>query len=98
MLLLMDPSPCHVGRVSSFQPGGPGSIPGGVRYFNLSWDWVCVFCVLSCVVLGRGPDIVLTTHSGRSALVYLPSVLVQSLLLPYRPLTHGHLTCKSLGV
>ena len=43
----------------------------------------CVFfvCVLSSVVFGGGPDIVLTTHSGRPALVYLSSVLVQRLLL-----------------
>ena len=60
-----------------------------------------VVCPLSvfCPVLsfGGGPDIVLTTHSGRPALVYLSSVLVQRLLLPYRHLTHGHLACRSLG-
>ena len=39
-------------------------------------------CVLSRVVFGGGPDIVLTTHSGWPALVYLSSVLVQTLLLP----------------
>ena len=39
-------------------------------------------CVLSCAVSGGGTDIVLTTHSGRSALVYLSSVLVHSQLLP----------------
>ena len=44
-------------------------------------------CFLSCVVFGGGPDIVLTTHSGRPALVYLSSVLVQRLLLSYRHLT-----------
>ena len=43
---------------------------------------VCVLCVLSCIVFGGGPDNVLTTHSGRPALVYLSSVLVQRLLLP----------------
>ena len=40
-----------------------------------------VLCVLSCVVSGGGPDIVLTTHSGRPAFVYLSSVLFHSLLL-----------------
>ena len=30
---------------------------------------VCVLCVLSCVVSLGGPDIVLTTHLGRLALV-----------------------------
>ena len=73
-----------VGRVSAFQPGCPGSIPGGVRNFNFCPGIGCVsfVCVLSCVVFGGGPDIVLTTHSGRPALVYLSSVLVQRLLLP----------------
>ena len=54
---------------------GPGLIPGGV-------GCVSFVCVLSYVVFGGGPDIVLTTHSGRPALVYLSSVLVQRLLLP----------------
>ena len=40
-------------------------------------------CVLSCVVFGGGPDIVLTTHSGRPALVYLSTVLVQRPALVY---------------
>ena len=43
---------------------------------------LCVLCVLSCVVSGGGPDIVLTTRSARPALVYLSSVLVHNLLLP----------------
>ena len=73
-----------VGRVPAFQTGGPGLIPGRVRNFNLCSGIGCVsfLCILSCVVFGGGPDIVLTTHSGRPALVYLSSVLVQRLLLP----------------
>ena len=43
---------------------------------------VCPMSLLSCVVSGGGPDIVLTTHSGRPALVYLSSVLVHRQLLP----------------
>ena len=39
------------------------------------------FCVLSCVVSGGGSDIVLTTHSGSPALLYLSRVLVHSQLL-----------------
>ena len=72
-----------IGSVPAFQPGSPGSIPGGVRNFNLCPGIGCVsfVCVLSCVVIGGGPDIVLTTHSGRPALVYLSSVLVKILLL-----------------
>ena len=38
--------------------------------------------VLFYVVFGGGPNIVLTTYSGRPALVYLSSVLVQRMLLP----------------
>ena len=72
-----------VGRVPAFQPSGPGYFPGWVRNFNIySWDWVCVFCVLSSAVSGGDPDIVLTTHSGRPALMYLSNILVLSLLLP----------------
>ena len=62
------------GRAPAFQPSGPGSIPGGVRNFN-SYP-------LSCAVSGGGPDIVLTTHLGRPALVYLSSVPVHRQLLP----------------
>ena len=46
-----------------------------------------VFCPV-CVRRVGGPDIVLTTHSGRPALVCLSSVLVHNLLLPYRYLPH----------
>ena len=44
---------------------------------------VCVsfVCILSCVVSGDGPDIVLATHLERSALVYQSSVQVNGLLL-----------------
>ena len=69
-----------VGRVPAFQPGDPVSIPGGVRNFNSYPEIECMFFVLSCAVSGGGLDIVLTTHSGRPALVYLSSVLVNSLL------------------
>ena len=60
------------------------SNPAGVRNFNFCPGIGCVsfVCVLSCIVSGSGPDIVLTTHSGRPALVYLSSVLVPRLLLP----------------
>ena len=73
-----------VGRVPVFQPAGPGSIPGSVMNFNFCPEIGCVFfvSVLYSVVSGGGPEIVLTTHSGRPAFVYLSSVLVQSLLLP----------------
>ena len=83
--------------VSTFQPGGPGSIPGGVRNFNFYPGTGCVLCVLSDVVSGGDPDIVLTTYSGRPAIVYLSSVMVHSLLLPYRHIRHEHLGCKFLG-
>ena len=71
-----------VGRVHAFQLGGPGGITGGVRNFNFCSGIGCVsfVCVLSCVVFGGGRDVVLTTHSGRPALVYVSSVLVQRLV------------------
>ena len=72
-----------VGRVPALKPVSPGSIPDKVRNFNFCPGIGCVssVCVLSCVVSGGHPDIVLTTHSARPALVYLSSVLVQRLLL-----------------
>ena len=81
-----------VGRVPAFLPSDLGSIPGRVRNFNSYPGIGCVsfVCVLSCAVSIRGPDLVLITHSGRSALVYLSSVLGY--------LTHGHLSYKSWGV
>ena len=36
-----------VGRVPAFQPGGLGSIPGGVRNFNFCPGNVCVLCLCS---------------------------------------------------
>ena len=83
-----------VGKVPSFQPSFDFRFPGGVRNFNSYPGIGCVsfVCVLSWAVSGRGPDIVLNTHSGRPALVYLSSVLVHRQL----HLTHGHLGCKSL--
>ena len=60
------------------------AIPGGMRNFNSYPGIGCLpfVCVLSCVVSGGRSDIGLTTHSGRSALVYLSSVLVHRQLLP----------------
>ena len=46
-----------VGSVPGFQPGGPGSIPGGVRIFNFYPGIGCVSFVLYFVVSGGGPDI-----------------------------------------
>ena len=47
-----------------------GSIPGGVKNFNLYLGTGCVsFVFLFCVVSFSGPHIVLTTFSGRPAIV-----------------------------
>ena len=54
-------------------------------------------CVLFCVVSGCGPDIVLTTHSGRLALCILRVCWSIVCCSPYRPLNLGHLDCKSRG-
>ena len=74
-------SPGELPLVPAFLPGGLGSIPGRVRNFNFCPGIGCVYfvCVLSCLVFCGGPDVVLTTHSGMPALVYLSSVLVQRL-------------------
>ena len=58
-------------RVPPFQPGG-------VRNFNFYPQIGYVLCVLSCVVFGGGPDIVLTIHSWRLTFVYMSSVGPQS--------------------
>ena len=66
-------------------PSNPraGFIPGRVRNFSFYPGIRCVslVCVLSCVISGDWPHIMLTTHSGWPALVYLSSVLAHSLLL-----------------
>ena len=84
-----------VGRVPAFQPGGPGSIPGGVRNFNFCPGIGCVSFVF-CPVLSLAEARHCADPTFREA---RPCVLVQRLFLPpYRHLTHGHLACKSLGV
>ena len=54
--------------------------------------------VLSCVVSRSGLDILLSTDSGRFALVHRPSDLIHTLCFPYRLLTRSHLGCKFRGV
>ena len=71
-----------VGRVPAFQPGASGSISGGIRNFNsILGLGASLACVLFCDVSSGRPDIVLTTHSGRPAIVFLSSVLVHSQVL-----------------
>ena len=67
-------------RVPDFQPGGPGSIPDGVRDFNFypGTRFVSSVCALSCGVSGGGHDFLLPSDSGRSALLLLSSILVHS--------------------
>ena len=56
----------------------------GQKFLFLFWDWVCVLCVRSCVVSGSDTNIVLSTHSGKSAFVYLSSVWTIVCCSPYR--------------
>ena len=60
---------------------------------------VCVLCVCSLSVFFPvsvgGPDILLTTGSGRPAPVYLFNVLVHDPCYPSKHLIHGHLAYKS---
>ena len=90
------------GRVPAFQPGAaarvrfPGRGGSGMLISVLGLGVSCVFCPV--FVFGGGPDIVLTTHSGRTALVYLSSVLIQSLLLPLQASDPREFGFKSLEV
>ena len=90
-----------VGRVPAFQPGGPGSIPVGVKKYNFYSEIACVtfafFCPVLFLAVPPPPDIVLTTHSGRRALMYLIVFWFTMCCSPYRRLTYGHLDCKSRG-
>ena len=84
-----------VGRISTFLPDGPGSIPGGVRNFNFCPGTGCASFV--CVVSGGSPDILLTllilqtfrhltyvtTHSPT-----LPSLIYVTVHSPTLPLLH----------
>ena len=59
----------------------PDLIPDGFRDFNLyPGKDVCLLYILSCVVSGDSPDILLTTDSERPSFTYLSSVLFRSLL------------------
>ena len=86
-----------VGRVPAFQRSVPGSIPSGVRNFNsyLGTGCLCFICVVPCVVSGDGPAIVLTTNSGRLAIVVLSIFLVLNLLLPLK--ASDPRGCNTLG-
>ena len=85
-----------VGTIPDFQLGGTSS--DGDRNFNPypGTGCVCVLCVLSCVVSGGSPDILLTTDSEWPELELLSSVAYLSIVwLPYKYLTHAPLGCKS---
>ena len=73
----------------------PFPAESGILISILGMD-VCPLCFVLCVS-GGGPDVLLNKDSGRSAHVYLTTVLVQSLWLPYRHLTHVYLSWNSGG-
>ena len=52
-----------VGRVTAFQPGGPGSILDGVKNFNF-YPGTGLGTYSLCAVSGGGLDVLLTTDSG----------------------------------
>ena len=56
-------------------------------------------CVLSCVVSGGGPDIVLTIHTYREVRHLCVCLVFWSIVccFPYRHVTLCHLDCKSRG-
>ena len=84
-----------VGRVPAFQPGDPGSIPGGVRNFN--------FCLgIGCVSIVFCPSAEALTLCWPH-IQWVPPFCIclvfwaRDCCSHYRHLTHGHLACKSLG-
>ena len=52
----------------------------GAEFHFLSWDWTCARFVLSRVVSGGDPYIMITTDAKRSVLVFLSTVLVPTLV------------------
>ena len=96
---ILKPSVAGVCSVESW-PSNPAArvwYPAGDYNFCPGTGCVSFVCVLSCVVSGGGPDILLTTDFRETVLVCLSSVLVKSLCSSYRHLTHEHLGCKTPG-
>ena len=46
-----------VGRIPAFELGARVRFPSVQEFYFISWDGVCILCVLSCVVSGGCPDI-----------------------------------------
>ena len=85
------PRPGVVGRVPAFQPG-PGTTSGRVRnfFYYPGTGFVSSVCVISCVVSGIDPDILLTTISGKPALVFIQDGWEISVII----VTDDYLCCK----
>ena len=68
-------------RVPAFQPGSLRTIPGEMRSVSPYPGTGCMSfgCVLSYVVSGGGPDILLTIDSEKGALELMSSILVHGL-------------------
>ena len=81
-----------VGRIFVFQPDATARVRCSAR------SGILISLLMSyafCPVLSQA--VALITHSGRLALVYMPSILIHSLWLPYRHFTHEYLCCKPRG-
>ena len=81
------------------EPGGPGSIPGGVRNFNSYPGIGCVSFVF-CTVLSPAEALTLCRphiQGGPPLSICLVFWSIDN-CSPYRHLTHGHLGCKFLWV
>ena len=87
-----------VGRVPAFQPGGPGSIPGGVRNFNFCPGIESVFFVFYPVLSSAEALTLCWPHiQGGPPLCICLVFWSTDCCSSYRHLTHGHLACKSRG-
>ena len=88
-----------VGRVPTFQPGGPGSIPGGVRNFN-SYPGIGCVSFEFCPVLSPAKALTFCWPHIQEGPPLCICLVFRSIdnCSPYRHLTHGHLGCKSRGV
>ena len=88
-----------VGSVPAFQPGDPGSIPGGNRNFN-SYPGIGSVSFAFYPVLSPAEALTLCwphIQGGPPMCICLVFWSIDN-CSHYRHLTHGHLVCKSRGV
>ena len=83
-----------VSRVPAFQPGGPGSIAGGVRNFHF-YPWTVSFVICPVLSLAMVLILCLPDIQGGPPLCICLVFWYTVCGSPYKHLAHGHLDCKS---